>query len=88
MNEKIVKETVFVYENLLQSICADIFTFAMIISMIGLGVYLGSNSMQWFGAFMAFITIYSRSGASPKRMSREEAIEFLIRLDEKKGSEK
>lgn len=72
------KEIVFVYETFLQSVAADIVTFIMAVSLIGVGVYLESTAMQWM-AFVIFFT-FMISVTTKKRMSREDAIEFLKNL--------
>lgn len=53
-------------------------TFLLFVSMIGIGVVVGSVAMQWAGFFIAVIVLFSRVGSSaPKRMTRDEAIAFL-----------
>jgi hypothetical protein len=72
-------DVMLVDESVNRSIIKDTFTFAMVTSLIGIGVVLESNAMQWFGAFMAMIGIlggikkYSKNGT----MTPQQAADYL-----------
>lgn len=50
----------------------------MIGSLIGIGVFLESNAMQWFGAVMAmFFIIGSMAKAKKQTVTPEKAAQYL-----------
>lgn len=77
------KETEFVilHESVIQSWVRDSSTFALFASLIGVGIYLDSSAMQWIGFFVAVITIMARSSGKVKRMTKQQAIDYLNSLD-------
>jgi hypothetical protein len=58
---KQTREIILVKETPLKSWVRDASTFALFVSMIGVGVYLDSTALQWIGAIIAFITIMARA---------------------------
>lgn len=69
-----------VHEGVVKSIISDLFTFAMGLSYIGVGVFLNSQVLQWIGAIMFFLSLYSRGSQSVKRMTAGEAMEYIKSL--------
>lgn len=71
----VVRETVW------ESIMSDAITFAMVVGIIGVGVYLNSAAMQWAGFLMLVLAALLRAGGRRDVMTRSEAIEFLTKMD-------
>lgn len=81
MSEKRAETTfIMVHETTLQSWARDASTFALFVSLIGVGIMLDSSAMQWMGAIIAFIVILSKANGKMKRMTRDEAMAFLSSL--------
>lgn len=74
-------EVLILRETLRQSIIADIVTFVMVVSIIGIGVWLRSEAMQWVGAVMLMVTIIGKSIAL-RGKGRLTIPEARARLDE------
>lgn len=68
-------EVIVLYETALQSWLRDASSVAMFVALIGIGVLLDSSAMQWIGAIIGFLAIFTRaSGASRKcRMTLDQA---------------
>jgi len=79
MSEK--PEVIIIRETPLESWIADMSSVACFVALIGIGIALGSNAMQWVGAILGFLTIISRAARAAKdnRMTIEQARK---RLDE------
>jgi hypothetical protein len=75
-------EVIIVHETVLQSWLIDASTFAMFLALIGIGVFLDSNAMQWIGAIIGFFTIVGRAS----RKQRLSVGEARKRLDELEAS--
>lgn len=74
-------EVILIKETLIVSLARDAGTLAMIVSMIGIGVFLESAAMQWVGAIMAFVTIATLDSGTRKRCTMSVS-EARRRLDE------
>lgn len=72
-------EIIIIRETMWQSIISDCFTFAMVLALIGIGLWVGSVPMQWVGAIMFFMTGLVKAGLNRKRLTVEQA---RARLDE------
>lgn len=68
---------IVVHETVLQSWLRDASSFAVFAGLVGLGVAVGSSAMQWAGFFVAVLILFARATGKTKRLTREEAIEFL-----------
>ena len=75
------KTVIILRESLMQSIISDAITFGSTAAFIGVGVYMQSTPMQWFGAFFAFVSILSRASGKTKRFTVAEAQAYLRTLD-------
>jgi hypothetical protein len=62
-----------VHETVAQSWGRDASAYALAVSLIGTGWFLGSEAMQWFGAIVTFITISMRASGKVQRLSPSEA---------------
>ena len=79
-------ETVIVIEEKpVESIIRDTYSVVSAFVLIGIGVYLGSWAMEWFGFLMAIIVIFARAAGVRKKMSMtpDEAITKINELKEK-----
>lgn len=76
---------IIVHETVAQSWATDASTFALFAALIGLGWVLGSDAMQWVGAFIGFTVIISRSveKKTSRRFTVEEARLELDRIERK-----
>jgi D-arabinose 1-dehydrogenase-like Zn-dependent alcohol dehydrogenase len=70
------KELTFIHTTVYDGLVSNASSFAMIVGIIGLGVFLGSSAMQWAGFIIAAVFIVARS-MKTKRMTEDEAFEFL-----------
>jgi len=73
-----------IYDNPLRAWVSTAASVAAIVCLIGLGVYLESAAMQWFGfvlSFLTILTIFKRLAGEP--MTIDQAIADLER--KKKG---
>jgi hypothetical protein len=73
------KETWFVVikESALESWVRDASTLALFVGLIGIGVFLESNAMQWTGAIIGFISLVARASGKQKNLTKEQAIKFI-----------
>lgn len=74
-------EVIFLKETPLQSWISDMSSVVGFVLLIGIGVYLESNAMQWVGAILGFFTIMIKAArhAKDNRMTIAQARK---RLDE------
>lgn len=70
------KELVFIYATAYDGLMSNASSFVMIAGIIGLGVFLDSNAMQWAGFIIAALFIVARAMRT-KKMTEDEAFEFL-----------
>jgi hypothetical protein len=72
-------DVILVVESVKQSIIKDTFTFVMVTSLIGIGVFLESTAMQWFGAFMAMVGILGaiKKYSQKQTMTPQQAADYL-----------
>jgi hypothetical protein len=75
------KTVLYIYETVLQSWSRDFGTFSCIASLIGIGVILESDAMQWFGAIVGGVWIIVRSASNKHfhRATPQEAANILKR---------
>lgn len=74
-------EVIIVTETALQGWMRDAGSAVMFIALIGIGVFLESNAMQWVGAIIGFIVIISRAMRIAKD-NRYTIAKARARLDE------
>lgn len=72
---------ILVHESPLQSWARDASTFALFVSLIGLGILTGSSALQWVGAIIGFITIGIRSSGRTHLMTIAEARQKLDEIE-------
>lgn len=72
---------ILIRESAKESWVRDLSTFASLVGLIGIGVWLDSSAMQWIGAILGFLSILSRASDLRKRstMTIEQA---RAKLDE------
>jgi hypothetical protein len=83
MTEKRKTEIIIIHESMIESWGKDAGTFALIVSLISVGVYLESSPMQWLGAIMAMIFILFKSISHSNKMTITEARARLDELEKK-----
>jgi hypothetical protein len=71
-------EVIVIHETVLQSWLIDASTFALFICLIGVGIFLDSNAMQWVGAVIGFLTMVGRFS----RLNRLTIEQARARLNE------
>ena len=81
MTEKTVTKVIIIRESLATSIASDCFTFAMLASLIGIGIALDSGAMQWTGALMAMIGLAVKAAGKTDRVTIDEARAKLDQLE-------
>ncbi len=75
------REVIIITESVRQSWLRDASSVAAFVALIGIGVVLDSNAMQWTGAILGFMTIIDRS-VRLFRQNRFTLEEARKRLDE------
>jgi hypothetical protein len=78
--EKVVTKFVIIRESFWRSIVTDAITFMMVFSLVGIGIWLNSTPLQWIGGLMSMVTIMAQAVPNRKRMTIEEAKEYLASL--------
>lgn len=75
MHIKVVKDTriIFIRESMWQSIVSDTFTYGGLLAMIGVGVWLDSNALQWIAGLMWVLALGGRLRNESGRMTLEQA---------------
>ena len=79
------EQTIIVIEEKpVESIIRDTYSIVSAFVLIGIGVYLGSWAMEWFGFLMAIVVIFARASGARKKMSMtpDEAITKINELKE------
>lgn len=76
-----VKMIRVVNETLAQSLLSDAGTIAMLVSLVLVGKFIGSEALQWVGAIMGFLAVLSRASKSAPKMTIEEARAYLDKLE-------
>lgn len=83
MTDKI--EVVIVRESLATSLAKDAGTLVLLVSLVGIGVLLKSNALQWVGAVLGMLWLLGRAIASFNK-SRMTVAQARKRLDEIEAS--
>lgn len=70
------KTIIVIDEKPIESIIRDTYSIISAFVLIGIGVYLGSSAMEWFGFLMVIIIIFTKASGLRKNMSMtpDEAI--------------
>jgi hypothetical protein len=55
------KEYIIIHETILRSWARDVSSVVCFVTLIGIGVFLDSNAMQWCGAILGFLTLATAS---------------------------
>ena len=71
-------------ESILESVVKDVTTFLTFAALIGLGWWIESGAMQWFGGGLAFLFIVARAAMARAKVNYtlKEARELLDRLED------
>jgi hypothetical protein len=71
------------HEALWQSIAKDAFSTLMLLGSIGIGVWVGSATLQWFGGFIFILWVMGRASQrdNSSRMTIAEARAFLDQIE-------
>lgn len=72
-------QIVYIRETLWRSVASDCVTLLTLVSMIGLGVLLKSEAMQWVGAIVFFLSLMARFRSGYPRMTPQEAADRLAK---------
>lgn len=85
MTNKAPKNIIILHETMLHSIAKDVFSCAMLLATIGVGVYIDSGALQWCAGIFWIIWIFSKSVAYGKNnaFSFDEARAKIDALEEK-----
>jgi hypothetical protein len=75
------KNTIVIYESLRDSIISDSYTFAMLMLVMGIGKFVGSDAIVWIGALMFLFGVMFRTIAASKRYTIDEARAELDRIE-------
>lgn len=59
-------EVILIVDGAWESLGRDASSLAFVFACIGLGIWLDSAAMQWFGAVVAFLALILRAGAVAK----------------------
>lgn len=70
---------IIVHESVMQSLVKDAGTFGIAAGLIGLGVFLNSSAMQWFGFLVAAIII---TGKALRDKSSEDGVSEFQSIEE------
>lgn len=72
---------VCIHQTLIGSILSDLFSVSSLAALIGLGVILNSQAMQWCGFLLGSLWFIGRVTAVQKksRMTPQEAADFIAR---------
>lgn len=75
------EEIIMITESVWQSLGRNISSLCSILIIIGIGVVLHSNAMQWFGFWIAMITIFAKAWNKTKgyKKSPQEAADYLFK---------
>ncbi len=76
MNKQYVVKVVS--EKWWQSILSDVSTFALALGLIGVGVWLQSNAMQWLGVIIFFVTTSVKASNLVKKFDTKKAAKDYI----------
>lgn len=71
----------FTNEPLLVAWGRDLSTFCIFLALIGIGIALQSTAMQWAGAIIGFLVIFSKASGAVKKMTIQEARAYLDELE-------
>jgi len=77
MSDNSTSTFIIIHETALQSWMRDASTFTLFAGLIGVGILADSSAMQWAGFFVAIVVCISRASGKTKRMTRDEALQFL-----------
>lgn len=72
---------IVIRESIAESIIIDGTTFLMFAAMIGLGVYLESEAMQWIGGMFFIFGMAARLSGGPKKMTKQQALDYINKLE-------
>lgn len=76
---------IVIRETLTKSLLRDAGVLALFVSLIGIGVALESDAMQWAGAVIGFLVIIGRSSGHRKELTIQRAREYLDKLEDTNG---
>lgn len=68
---------IVVRESIRESIIRDATSFVTLTAMVGLGIVLESDAMQWIGGLLFLFVVFGKAAGKLKKMTAEEAIEFI-----------
>lgn len=82
------RTVIVLHETPLQSWVRDASSVVMFITLIGIGVFLESNAMQWVGAILGFLVIIGKAANLSNKMTVSEARAHLAALDARTSQDK
>lgn len=77
MKDTSPKTVILLHESVKRSLLTDASTFVMIVSVIGIGWWLGSSAMQWAGFIMICIAMVGRASRLENKLTPQEAADLL-----------
>lgn len=75
------KIRIAIYDNRGSVLLDNLSTFAVFVSIIGIGIFLNSSAMQWIGAICCFLIIMAKSERLTKNFTVAEAKAYLEMLE-------
>lgn len=77
--EKTKDNVILIRETTAESIKSDLFSFATACALIGVGVYLESDAMQWTGAALFWMVIMAQASGQKKKTTKtpQQAADWL-----------
>lgn len=81
------KTIIVIEEKVIESIKRDTYSVVSAFVLIGVGVYLESWAMEWFGFLMAMIVMFGKASGIRKKMSMTPD-EAITRINEIKAEGK
>lgn len=76
------KSFIIIRESVAESWARDASTLCLFVFLIGIGVVLKSDAMQWLGAIIGFFVVISRTFGMRNEMTKDQAIKFIQEMGE------
>lgn len=79
MNKK--AEVIFIRRSAIHQLGIGLIVLATFVSLVGIGVLINSDALQWVGAFLALVAVFMRAAKANKSMTIAEARQYLDELE-------
>lgn len=73
--ERHPERIILVRENFMESVKRDLFSFTVVVAMVGVGRLIDSDALEWIGGILALLVIFGKASAFGKssKMTLEQA---------------